>query len=143
MAYQQNFNGLGDFGGEMAYDLRQTYAKIVGDHLEDIAAARKKDKYAFYYKSLRDLYIIVHHKFKNNKEERPDGKQSTDDEYFNKLIKDAVTIANQYQNDWIGRTNNSTGCAAIEEVLNRIEMFLYKKIEDAGMFGGNKKVSGL
>lgn len=128
--------GFGEVGGEMAYDLRQTYAKIVGDHLEDIAQARKADKYSIYYKSLMDLRIIVNHKFKKNKE-------LDDKKEFKELVQEAVKLANQYPNEWLGKSKDPTACSMIEQALNDIEMFLYSKIDDAGMFGGNKKISGL
>lgn len=135
--------GFGEFGGEMAYDLRQSYAKIVGDHLEDIAQARKADKYYIYYKALKDLYIIVKHKFKKGKEKGEDGKIINDEETYRELIKEAVKIANKYENEWLGKTQRAEPCAEIEEALNNIEMFLYEKIEKAGMFGGNKTIPGL
>lgn len=143
MVYPTSLTGIGDVGNEMAYDLRQSYAKIVGDHLEDIAAARKADKYYIYFKSLKDLYIIVKHKFKKSKEKDEDGKVIDDNERYNELIKEAAKYANLFPNDWLGKDKRPEHCAEIERSLNEIEMFLYEKIEKAGMFGGNKMIPGL
>lgn len=140
MAFQQTPTGLGEMGNEMAYDLRQTYAKIVGDHLEDIAQARKADNYAIYYKTLRDLKVIVKHKFKKK---TVDGETVDDEANFNKLVTKAVTLANLHPQVWLKQKKDPIPCAQIEEALNEIEMFLYDKIEGAGMFGGSKITPGL
>ena len=140
MVCQQSPTGLGDLGGEMAYDLRQTYAKIVGDHLEDIAQARKADNYAIYYKTLRDLKVVVKHKFKKTK---VDGKVVDDEKTFDEMVKKAVGLANEHPQVWLKQKKDPIPCSQIEEALNQIEMFLYSKIEAAGMFGGNKQIQGL
>lgn len=125
---------MGDYGvvassGELAYDLRQTYAKIVGDHLEDIAQARKADRYSIYFKALKDLCIVVKHKFRKGK----------DIEKYNALVNEAVKLANQHPQTWLGKNKDPAACATIELSLNAIEMFLYEKIDDAKLFGGSNK----
>jgi len=132
--------GIANLGQELAYDLRQIYAKLVGDHLEDIAQARKSDNYAIYYKSLKDLHIIVSHKLKDKTEK---GQDKTDEEVYNDLVKAAVTNANKHSNEWLGNSKDPKACAEIEHALNSIEMFLYKKIDEANMFGAQGKIPGL
>lgn len=111
-------------GTELAYDLRQIYAKLVGDHLNDIASARKADNYSMYFRALKDLYIIVQHKFSDD--DRKDYKV---------LMTKASEIANKYSMEFTGEVKDSKNCAMIEEVLNEIEMFLYKKTDEANIFG--------
>lgn len=139
--------GTADIGNELAYDLRQTYAKIVGDHLEDIAQARKADNYSIYYKTLRDLFVIVKHKIKDKKIKIRDkeGKEEevTETELFNRLLSEAAKIANQHPQEWLGRSKNPEACAKIEEVLNALEMYLYKQIDEAKMFGSHSNIPGL
>jgi hypothetical protein len=143
-----NNSGVADLGGELAYDLRQKYAQIVGEHLEDIAQARKADNFSIYYKTLKDLFIIVKHKFKDKKIKIKNEKTGKDEEmtelgYYNSLIKKAVEIANKYDQTWLGINKDPKECAEIEEALNAIEMFLYEKIDDAKMFGGANTIPGL
>lgn len=147
--YNNKFNaGVADLGGELAYDLRQTYAKIVGEHLDDISKARKADNYHIYYKTLKDLFIIVKHKFKSKKvkfidEETKKETEKTELEIFNELVNKAVTTANKYPQTWLGKNKIPLECAEIEQTLNAIEMFLYEKIDDAKMFGGGSHIPGL
>jgi len=140
-----NFNtGTAPENTELAYDLRQMYAKIVGEHLEDIAKARKADNYSVYFKTLKDLHVIVFHKFKTKKQVDPITKEKIDDvDTYNKLLKAAVEVANKYSREWLGQSKGPVGCNLIEDALNNIEMFLYQKIDDANMFGSNKRIEGL
>lgn len=117
-------------GKELAYDLRQIYANLVGEHLYDVAQARKNNKYAEYFKNLDDVYVIIHHKFKDREKE---------EEKYKKLVETAVTSANKYEQEWLGKGNDSQGCATIEKSLREIEMFLYEMMEKANLFG--KKLS--
>ena len=117
---------------ELAYDLRQIYAKLVGDHLNDIASARKADNYSVYFKSLKDLYIVTQHKL--TKEDRIE---------YKKLMTYAMDLANKYQPEFIGEGKDSKGCALIEDSLNEIEMFLYGAIDEANIFGAKWDDEGL
>lgn len=130
--------GMVESEKDLAYDLRQIYAKIVGEHLQDIALARKSDKYHIYYKALKDLHIIVSHKIKDDKK-----AEKSEKEYYNDLIKKTVEVANKHPQEWLCKSSNPEACAEIEQALNKIEMFLYKKIDDAKMFGGGGKIPGL
>ena len=124
---------------EMAYDLRQIYAKLVGEHLEDVAQARKADNYSMYFKTLKDLFVVVKHKFKKGRGENTDEEgiiiNKTDLEIYSDLMAIAVKCANKYPVCWTGKNKEPKECAEIEKALNDIEMFLYKKIDEAGMLG--------
>jgi hypothetical protein len=126
---------IGELGKELVYDLRQVYGvELVGEHLKDIARARKSDNYLMYFKCLKDLFILIRHKLK-----KPEDKEKK----FNDLIKTAADIANEYNQDWTGQNKTPEGVAAIEQALNKIEVFLYSEMEDAKMFGANKQIQGL
>jgi len=132
MAYQSDY---GDDGKDPVYDLRQVYAvELVGEALKDIARARKSNNFAFYYECLNDLYVIVKHKFKE--------KKNAVEEY-ERLIKNAVDVANKHPNEWLGKTKDPKGCINIKMILNEIEMFLYEQMEKSNMFGSNKYIAGL
>lgn len=124
-------------GKEIAYDLRQVYAvEIVGEHLKDVARARKRDNYSYYFKCLKDLWITIKHKIKKS-----DRKKAHED--YTALMNTAVLTANKYPVEFTGKGQAPVGCAAIEDALNNVEMFLYDKIEEANLFGSSKKIPGL
>lgn len=122
------------FGQELAYDLRQTYAKIVGDHLEDIAEARKKENFYVWYKNLEDLHTIIKHKFKHPKDDEK--------EYQDGILK-LVELANLYPQVWNGASKEQIPYSQIENALRTIEMILYDKMNDASMFGSSGRIAGL
>lgn len=119
---------------DLAYDLRQRYAKIVGDHMEDIAEARKSDNFYVWYKNLEDLYTIVKHKFKLKKNEK--------DEYPDLILK-FTKAAQKHPAVWSGQSQEANGFASIEKSLRDIEMYLYKMMDASGIFGSQKKIVGL
>jgi len=140
-------NPIDEASKDLPYDLRTVYgAELVGEHLKDIAKARKADDYSNYYKCLKDLFIIVNHKIKDKKIKfLKEGKETeiSATEHYTSLVNKAVLTANKYPNVWLGKDKDPQGCAAIEIVLNDIEMFLYEKMEEAKMFGSSKFVQGL
>jgi hypothetical protein len=119
---------------DLAYDLRQTYAKIVGEHLLDITEARKADNYYIWYKALEDLHTITRHKFK---------KEKKDEEDYNTARDKVTVLANKFTGAWLGKTLDPTQRGEIEEALRQLEEFLYLKMSEAKMFGEGGKVAGL
>lgn len=134
MEYNYNPSGQSLFGQDLAYDLRQFYAKIVGQHLEDAAEARKQDKYDIWYKSLEDLHIVVKHRFK---------KKDDDENEYKNLVTTAVNLANKYPSVWLGQYKDPTACAEIFKALAEIEMYLYEKMDLNNMFGSQRTIQGL
>lgn len=118
---------------DLAYDLRQIYARIVGEHLLDCAEARKADNYYVWYKSLEDLHTIVKHKFKSDK----------DEDKYNETRDKVTSLANEYPNAWLGKSTNSKEKALIEEALRKLEEFLYDRMSTAKMFGDSYRTPGL
>jgi len=125
---------VSDYGQDMAFDLRQIYAKIAGEHLEDIADARKKEEYYLWYKCMEDLHIIIHHKFK---------KEEKDEEQYNKLRKEIIELAINNPDVWLAKDKQSPVRMEIERALGLLEMFLYQKMDDAKMFGQSGYIAGL
>jgi len=122
-----------EYGKELAYDLRQIYARIVGEHLQDIAEARKSDNFYVYFKNLEDLHTIVKHKF----------KKPEDETQYQNLLSSLVTLANKYPHVWLGSSKEPKAFAEIEKALRAIEMCLYEKMSDAKMFGSGGEYRGL
>jgi len=145
MVFQSNFGvAESNFNQDLAYDLRMIYAKIVGEHLEDIARARKANNFSVYYETLNDLFVIVRHKIKNKKVEDEDTeKEIKEIDLYYKLLKEATELANKHSFVWVGKDNDPQACAEIKQALNKIEMFLYNQIDKANMFGSSSKIPGL
>jgi hypothetical protein len=130
--------------GNMAYDLRQRYAKIVGDHLEDITEARKNRDYPEYFRALEDLYTIVFHKFKTKKDKKDkEEKKNTSKENYETLKKNAVALSNKFSSAWLGQGNDPKEIGQIESALRAMERFLYFKMNEASMFGSKRDMEGL
>ena len=133
---------------DLAYDLRQRYAKIVGDHLEDIAYFRKLKDYPNYFNSLVDLYTIIEFKFKERKTSK--SKPSLKLEVLKQLVKefddlenDIIKISNNNIDTWLGKSQDTTAIAQIEGALRTIERYLYYKMNEANMFGSKREIEGL
>ena len=127
-------NLTGNNSTELAYDLRQIYAKIVGEHLLDVAEARKADNYYIWYKALEDLHTIVKHKFKD---------EDKDEKDYNSKRDNITKLANDYPNAWLGKYKDPIQCGKIEEALRQLEEFLYSKMSTAKMFGDSWRTPGL
>jgi len=139
---------------DLAYDLRQKYAEIVGVHLEAVSNARIRKDYPSYFNALEDLFTIVKHKFKKKKS--PDDDEIYD-ETFNKdkenkktdlaryynLRQNAITIANEYQTTFLGRTTKPEEVSKVENSLREIEMFLFYVMDKSKMFGSKWEEDGL
>jgi len=124
--------------GNIAYDLRQTYAKIVGEHMLDIAYSRKQKNLPDYFSNLEDLYIIIKHKIriKNKKGEKI--------ETYENLKSAFITLANQYKDAYLNsQSSEAEGVGKIFNSLKQIEMYFYKKMDEAHMFGSKRDMEGL
>ncbi len=119
---------------DLAYDLRQIYAKLVGEHLQDITDARKSDNFYSWYKALEDLHTITRHKFK---------KGDKDEEEYKKLKEALIKLANDYSACFLGKNKDPKQRAELETALRNIEEFLYAKMNDAKMFGEGGRIAGL
>jgi len=114
-----------DNNSDMAYDLRQRYAKIVGDHMEDVAHHRKANSYFSHFESLKDLYIVVRHKIKD------DGNKGYT-EFCNKI----AALANKYPDTFTCKNRKDVVAVVhLEMVLGEFEMWIYAKMEEVKMFG--------
>lgn len=118
------------------YDLRQIYAiQIVGEHLQDIARARKADDFPNYLKTLKDLWIVSRHKIEE--------KDSSAPEKYGELLNKAIEVINKHVNAFKNKNGDAVGRANIENVLNNIEMFLYNRLNKAKIFGSKWEDEGL
>lgn len=133
---------------ELAYDLRQKYAEIVGIHLEDVTNARREKNYPEYFHALENLFTVVKHKFKKKKvssdekyedtyygEEGEEDEKKTDLQRYYEYRQNAIDIANEYKSVFLGRTDTPEDVAKIENALREVEMFLFYVMDKAKVFG--------
>ena len=118
----------------LSYDLSQTYAKIVDLHICDMVEARMICKYHDYFKACKNLYIVIRHKF---------GKGEIDEKEYEDMLKEISQLARQYPNVWTNASNEPRATYEIEKSINKLEVFLWEKMEDCNMFGTSFDEDGL
>lgn len=138
---------------DLAYDLRQRYAKIVGDQLEEVVFHRRARDYPNWFKSLEDLYTITEYKFnidakekkefKDNVKEGKEEKSKFDFKEHTKLKEELIEIANKYTETWVGKIDTPEEVAKIEKALRNIEEWIYFKMNETNMFGSKRDREGL
>ena len=128
----------------LAYDLRQKYAEIVGVHLETVTRCRMALDYPGYFKALENLHTVVAHKFKTKREKKKgEEEQFTDDERYKQLRSKAIEVANKFPMAYLGKTQNPNEVAEIEGSFRKIERFLFRVMDGSKMFGSNWDGGGL
>ena len=111
---------------ELAYDLRQIYAKIVGEHMLAISESRKQGEFYNWFKDIEDLHTVARMKFKDPEE----------DEAGYKIIKEKIIkLANNNKDAWLNKNSHSEERAELEQKLRDLEEYLYLKMNEGAMFG--------
>ena len=138
------YNNRGDTtlqSQELAYDLRQIYAKIVGRNLDLVDLARFNKDYPAYFKALEDLYTIVKHKFKKCTQKE---KKKTTYKNYKTLRDNFIKLANKYRQAYINKScTKGNEVAEIDTALRAMEMYLYNKMDKEGMFGKKEVDEGM
>jgi hypothetical protein len=134
---------------DLAYDLRQKYAEIVGIHLEAVTNARIEKNYPEYFKALENLFTVVKHKFKkkktsddedyeltyNGEDKEKEKEKKTDLQRYYELRQKAINIANENTTTFLGRTSKPEDVSKVENSLREVEMFLFYVMDKSKMFG--------
>jgi hypothetical protein len=134
---------------DLAYDLRQKYAEIVGIHLEAITNARIEKNYPEYFNALENLFTVVKHKFKkkktsddedyeltyNGKDKEKEKEKRSDLQRYYDLRQTAIKMANDYSTTFLGRTSKPEEVSKVENSLREVEMFLFYVMDKSKMFG--------
>ena len=55
--------GMSGDDSSMAWDLRQYYARIVGEHLIKMCEDRQAKNYPDYFKDMENIHVITQHNF--------------------------------------------------------------------------------
>ena len=93
--------------------------------------------YPAYFKCLEDLYTIVAHKIKLNKNKK-DSKES-----YETLKKTFFDISSKNRDAYLGTSQSSEKVLEVENSLREIERYLYSVMDKANMFGSMRDDSGL
>lgn len=125
---------------QLAYDLRQGYAKIVTEHLVDIYSARKESDYPSYFKALENLYTVVFHKIEKEEDKRI--KKSKSFKPYSTLAKEFINLTYKYPQVYLDTTKSGVS-SLFESSLRQMERHLYKMMNEANMFGSNYSTEGL
>lgn len=128
------YNNTAEVDKPLAYDLRQVYASLVGEHLIDASEARKHNNFYVWFKALEDIKTITKHKYKDKKKVL---------EEYNNLVRDIKSLANKYPYTWKGEAAKADEVAHIEAALRELEEFLYDKMEEGKVFGEGYRIPGL
>ena len=111
---------------ELAYDLRQIYARLVGEHLVTAAEYRKVNDFYNWLNALKDIKTVTQHKWKKKEEKI---------KLYNEMLKKIYELANKYKTTWLRKSQDQKELEEIKTVLRNLEEFLYQNMSDAKMFG--------
>ena len=131
-----SIEGSSNEDSSMAWDLRQYYARIVGEHLIKMCEDRQLKNYPDYFKDMENINVITQHNFK-------DLKKNKNNESYEELRKKLIEDANVYQGAWAGKDKTPNKVAIIENALRKIEEYLWLNIHEAGMLGKKFEDEGL
>lgn len=121
---------------DLAYDLRDKYAKIVGNHMDLVADARINQNFYQWFKALENLKTQTFFKFSKNKESFLKG--------YNERVEDISKLARKYESTWIGTNKlDPEATISLDAALRNLEEFIYEYMEKAKMFGEAWQSRGL
>ena len=120
-----------NYNSDLVYDLRQYFAKIVGEHMIEIAIARKERNFSEWVKLLECLHTEIRKKLTDDEEK----------EYQEKLSAMA-TILNEKEQVFNGTSTEKDDYAVVFNTINDLDMWLGIRMEEHGMFG-RKEEDGL
>lgn len=120
------------FGNDLAYDLRQRYAEIVGTILVKIAEARERKCFVDWFSQLDDLHTEINQKL--TKIERGE---------YDKKLGEVIKTLNENKESYLGKENDPEKINKVKMALKELDMWLKQKMEEHNMFGSKKDVEGI
>lgn len=121
MVWKRNWGNDSEETKELAYDLRQGYAKLLNTTLERIKEYREERDYKNWFEELDGLFIDISMKLSSGEK----------DEY-QRLLKD---LNEEIQKNPQAYTNKNLESNIIYTKLKLINMWLLQKMEDYSIFG--------
>ena len=117
----------------LLYDLRQIYAiDVVGVWLKFINEACASDDFPAWFKGLKNLATKVDKNLKRPEREK-----------IKIRYEKALKTIKEYEQAFIGQSNDAGERANIEESLRLLEKSVMRAMRKNGMFGKDKTVEGL
>lgn len=115
----------GAISSELAYDLRQTYAKILTDDLVKIADAREHNDFVHWFEFMHwNLHTEINQKLSSD--ERKEYKE---------LLDEAIKVLNKYPEAYLGHDKDERHIFEIKNALKILETWIKDKMEAHGMYG--------
>jgi len=126
--YNYNNNNSGDSEKDLAYDLRQKYAEIVGKILQELYLAKRDKDFPLVYELLDDhLHSEIHHKLTS--EERKE---------YEVLLKRCKKILNDNSSAFLKKSNDPISIQNVKSCLKELELWLKSMMEEHNMFGSKE-----
>jgi|SRR3989304_9726627 len=117
----------------IVWDLRVFRVDMIKQYWIKISQAQDTFDYSSWLRYLHLCESVVNHAI----------SKTDNNEEYNSLRKNAIEVANQYQKVFSKSSASPQGRAEIEDALIKIEKYLYRKIDKAGLFGKNREIRGL
>lgn len=117
---------------ELIYDLRQYYARIVGEILIEIAVARQSKNFVKYYENLYNLYTEIDMKLDDDDRDEIIG-----------LWEETIEILATHSEAYFGTSTDDEERFIIEDKLRNLDMMLKRKMNEKKMFGSKRDTYGL
>jgi hypothetical protein len=121
-----------DIENGLLYDLRQYYARIVGETLVEIAIARKAKNFSEWLELLECLHTEVNQKF-----------DDTEKKDYAAEKEKCFKVINKYPMEFQLKSSNVSKRAEIFNAINALDMWLRDAMEHNAMFGRKWDDDGL
>lgn len=117
---------------ELAYDLRQTIAEIIGELLMNITAARLERRYMDWMNFLDNFHTEISMKLTDPEEK----------EYVN-IWNETMEHVKNHRSVFEGQSQDNQGHSEVYGKIKHLEMWLRKKADKHDVFGSKRKTEGL
>lgn len=121
---------------DLAYDLRQYYAQIVGTICLKIAEARENRDFKKWFSYLEDLHTEINQKLTENN----DNKERT---AYRELLNKSINTITQNQGAFFGTSKDPREVSSVFNAIKELELWLKIKMDEHNIYGGGRDESGL
>jgi len=120
MVYEDNNSN----SSELAYDLRQVFAVIVGRILDKIEMAREDKNFPEWFKQLDNLFIEINMKL-----------IAKERIMYNNLYEETINEINKYSNVYRNLNNNSAEVEKLYLAIRKLNLWLGEMMEKHRLYG--------
>jgi hypothetical protein len=117
---------------ELAYDLRQTIAEIIGQLLMEITAARLERRYVDWMNLLDNFHTEISMKL-----------SATEESEYVKTWNETMNHVQNFKEVFEGRSQDSNNHSEVYGKIKLLEMWLRKKADKHDIFGSKRRSEGL